>query len=278
MPEQMTLNPLILVKFVLWIAVLVSATILLRRRKVSSRVRLAFLIGGVVVFGFVFGALVPGDNNPNPVASLRALLTSALVRRQVVPPVVVLLVLLLGTVWASNKSICGWGCQLGLLQDALHRVRLPKCKPPFWLANGVRIVAFVALVVGLAAAGLDWIGVVDPFQLFQLNLALWAGLFVALVLAASLFVYRPWCQFLCPFGLVGWLVEQVSLLRPRINQDACIHCERCAKACPTQAMGDLYAGKRVRADCFACGACIEACPREDALGWRAKARPARGKE
>ena len=34
---------------------------------------LAFLVGGVVVFGFLFGALAPGGNNPNPVASLRAL-------------------------------------------------------------------------------------------------------------------------------------------------------------------------------------------------------------
>jgi polyferredoxin len=271
MPEQMTLNPLILAKFVLWLAVLAVATLLLRRRKVSSRVRLAFLIGGVVSFGFVFGALVPGDNNPNPVASLRALLTSALVRRQVVPPVVLLLVLLLGMVWVSNKSICGWGCQLGLLQDLLHRVPLPRWKPPFWLANGVRMLAFVALIVGLAAAGLDWIAVIDPFQLFQFNLTVWAGLFAAVVLLASLFVYRPWCQFLCPFGLVGWLVEQVSLLRPRVDSQACLHCERCVKACPTQAMADYVARKRIHADCFACGACIEACPRDDALGWRLKA-------
>jgi len=271
MPEQMTFNPLILVKLALWIAAIAAAAILLRRRKVSAGVRLAFLIGGVLVFGFLFGALIPGDNNPNPVASLRALLTSALVRRQIVPPVVVLLVVLLATVWASNKSICGWGCQLGLLQDLLHRVRLPKWKPPFWLANSVRILALVALIGGLLAAGLDWIGVLDPFRLFQFNLTLWVGVFSVAVLAASLFVYRPWCQFLCPFGLVGWLVEQVSLLRPRINQEACIHCKRCVKACPTQAMADLYAGKRVRADCFACGACIEACPREEALGWRAKA-------
>jgi polyferredoxin len=275
MPEQMTFNPLILVKFILWIAAIAVAAILLRRRKVSPGVRLAFLVGGILVFGFFFGALIPGGNNPNPVASLRALLTSALVRRQIVPPAAVLLVVLLATVWVSNKSICGWGCQLGLLQGLLHRVRLPKWKPPFWLANSVRILAFVALIGGLLAAGLDWIGVLDPFRIFQFNLTLWVGVFSVVVLASSLFIYRPWCQFLCPFGLVGWLVEQVSLLRPRIDQEACLHCKRCVKACPTQAMADLYAGKRLHADCFACGACIEACPREDALGWRATSRPVR---
>jgi polyferredoxin len=271
MPNQATLNPLILIKFVLWIVTIVVATLLLRKRKVTSQVRLAFLVGGTLVFGFVFGALIPGGLNPNPVASLRTLLTSTLVRRQIVLPVAAMLAILLVAVWVSNKSICGWACQLGLLQDVLHRVNLPKWSPPFWLSNTVRIVAFLGLVGGLIAAGLDWIGIIDPFQLFSFNLT-WAIAFSSLaVLAASLFVYRPWCRFLCPFGLLGWAVEQVSLMRPRINRDACKECKLCVRACPSGAMADFYSGAKVHADCFACGACIEACPHKEALTWRAKA-------
>ena len=44
--------------------------------------------------------------------------------------------------------------------------------------------------------------------------------------------------------------------------------ELCVQACPSQAMQDIYAGKTIHADCFACGACIAACPRDAALGWR----------
>ena len=159
---------------------------------------------------------------------------------------------------------------MGLLQDLLHRVGLPKWKPPFRLSNTARVISFVALVAALMIAGLDWIGVIDPFKLFQFNFTLWIGLFSAAILVASLFVYRPWCQFLCPFGLIGWLVEQVSLLRPRTNREACKECELCVKACPTQAMSDFYDGKKIHADCFACGACIAACPQDEALGWRMK--------
>ena len=268
MPNQMTLNPLVLVKFVLWIVVVAVTAILLHRRKVTSAVRLTFIIVGMLLFGFVFGFLIPGDLSPNPVSSLRTLLTTILVRHQGVLAIAAMLVTLLLMVWVSNKSICGWGCQLGLLQDVLYRVPLPKWKPPFWLSNSVRILAFLALVVGLVAPGLDWIGLVDPFQLFSFNLTLGIGLFSAGVLIASLFVYRPWCRFFCPFGLLGWLVEQVSLFRPRINRDVCKECQLCVKACPTQAMADFYDGKKIHVDCFACGACIEACPQEDALGWR----------
>ncbi len=270
MPNQMTLSPLLISKFVLWIAVIVTATILLRRHKVTSKVRLAFIVGGVLVFGLVYGLLTRGGLNPNPVFSVRNLLVIVLVKHQLLIPVVAMLVILLLMVWVSNKSICGWGCQLGLLQDLLHRVNLPKWKPPFWLSNTVRVIAFVALVVGLAVAGLDWIGIIDPFKLFQFNFTLAIGLFSAVILVASLFIYRPWCHFLCPFGLLGWLVEQVSLFRPRINREACKECKLCVKACPTNAMADFYDGKKIHADCFACGACIEACPRDDALGWRVK--------
>ncbi len=271
MPDQMSLNPLILVKFVLWIATIVAATLLLRRRKVSAKVRLAFLVGGVVVFGFLFGLLIPSGLNPNPVASLRTLLSSTLVRQQLVIPVAIMLTLLLVAVWVSNKSICGWACQLGLLQDLLYRAPLPKWKPPFWLANGVRILALLGLVGGLLVSGLDWIGVIDPFQLFSFNFTWAIAGFSFLVLVASLFIYRPWCRFLCPFGLVGWLVEQVSLLRPRIDRDLCKKCKLCVKACPSGAMADFYADAKIHADCFACGACIAACPQRGALEWRKKA-------
>ena len=181
-----------------------------------------------------------------------------------------MLVILLLMVFVSNKSICGWGCQLGLLQDLLHRAPLPKWKPPFWLSNTVRVIAFGALIAGLLLSGLDWIGLIDPFQLFSFSFTLWIGLFTVALLMASSFIYRPWCHFLCPFGLLGWLVEQVSLFRPRINREECKECDLCVKACPGQAMADFRAGKKFHADCFACGACIVACPQDDALGWHAR--------
>ena len=270
MPNDMSLNPLILVKFALWIATIVVATLLLRRRKATSKVRLAFLIGGVLVFGFAFGLLLPSGLNPNPVASLRTLLTTLLVRGRLVLPVAAMLVILLAAVGVSNKSVCGWACQLGLLQDLLHRVGLPRWEPPLWLTNAVRVLAFVALLGGLIAAGTDWIGLIDPFRIFSLSVPWTVALFSAAVLAASLFIYRPWCRFLCPFGLVSWLVEQVSLLRPRIDRSACKECQLCLDACPSGAMRDFYAEARIHADCFACGACIEACPQDDALQWRAR--------
>jgi polyferredoxin len=282
MPEA--ISPLLLVKFLLWLGVVAVATVLLRRRQVTGRVRLAFLLGGTLIFGFIFGLLATaGSLDPNPVFSVRSLLrvlvgaqpTAPLMMRapqQLLAPIAGMLLVLLSLVWVSNKSLCGWGCPLGLLQDLLSRMPVPKWRPPFRLSNSVRVVAFGALVAGLIIAGLDWIGLIDPFQIFRFNLTMAIGIFSGLLLVASLFVYRPWCQFLCPFGLLGWGVEQFSLLRPRINRQVCRKCQLCVKACPTQAMADIYAGKKIRADCFACGYCLMACPHEGALGWRGSSR------
>ncbi len=267
-------SPLLIVRPILWLAVVVVATILLRRRKVTPGVRLSFIVGGVLVFGFLFAQIA----SVNPVAALRAVLTLMFVGgprgvggspMMTLLPAVVLL-LLLGSGWVSNKAVCGWVCPFGLLQDLFHRVPLTKWRPSFRLTNSVRVGAFVALVVGLVAAGFDWIGRVDPFSLFSLNLTPIVVASVVVLLIAALFVYRPWCRFLCPFGLVSWLLEQISLLRPRIDREACKECKLCVRACPTSAMADIYEGKKLHADCFACGACIAACPQKDALEWRGK--------
>jgi len=266
----LSMNPLALTKFVLWIIAIVGATVLLVRHRLSGRARLTFIIGGVVVFGFIYGALLAPGLNPNPVASVRMFLQGLLVQRKLAAPVVGMLVVMLAVTVISNKSFCGYACQLGLLQDLLHRVPTSKWQPPFWLSNTIRFIATIALVVGLATAGLDWIGVIDPFQLFQLNFTVAIIVASVAVLAGSIFVYRPWCRFLCPFGLLSWGAEQVSLFRPRIDRDACKGCQACVKACPSGAMRDFYEGKSIHADCFACGTCIEACKVKDALGWRTK--------
>lgn len=276
--SEFVFNPLILLKFVFCLFAIVFSTVLLIKRKVFFFQRLFLVLFGIIVFGFIFTAIIPNGQNPNPPQILRTLLRGIILDPAFIFPSILILAAMLTTVWISNKSICGWGCQLGLLQDFFYIIKQPKWKAPFWLSNSIRIIAFLALVGGILVAGLDWIGIVDPFKFFSFKMGWWIGGFVLLIIVASFITYRPWCNFLCPFGLVSWLVEQKSILRPRIRREVCAGCTLCVDVCPTWAMRDIYAEKKIHADCFACGSCIAACPEDGALEWRSEKGKARNSQ
>jgi ferredoxin len=87
---------------------------------------------------------------------------------------------------------------------------------------------------------------------------------VTIALAGSVFVYRLFCQLVCPFGFVSWIFERFSLARVHIEKDACIQCGACIRACPLDAAKGLVEGRKLPADCFSCGRCLNVCP-TDAL-------------
>lgn len=171
----------------------------------------------------------------------------------------------------ANKIACGWACQLGALQDLIFRInRNPKdtkglvkqYKVPFKVSNTIRIV-FTLLVVLLALIlAVDIYMPLDPMLAFDPALLGALGLAVlAFVLVASLFIYRPWCYFFCPFGLLGWLSEKYSMYKIKVDPTTCTSCQLCQKACPSNTMNAILNDEKTVPDCFMCGTCIGACPK-----------------
>ena len=168
----------------------------------------------------------------------------------------------------GNKVFCGWACQFGALQDLVSHVPVRKWKPPFLVSNLVRAAFLVALAGCALLVPLDILEPIDPFRVFRLGATLAVGV-AAAVLLAGVWVYRPWCTFMCPFGLVSWLGERVSLARVRVNHETCIKCRKCERACPTHSMEGIRGKRPFPQDCFACGACIRECP-VNAVRWGLK--------
>ena len=94
------------------------------------------------------------------------------------------------------------------------------------------------------------------------------------ILIAGIWVYRPWCQFFCPFGLVSWLAERISITRPRVKLKICIDCLRCERECPNWSIRGIRRGHKAPQDCFACGTCIRVCP-VNAIRWNVTPPPDR---
>jgi Fe-S-cluster-containing hydrogenase component 2 len=85
-----------------------------------------------------------------------------------------------------------------------------------------------------AATGTAWIICrYDPFVgIFRLSssasmLALSAGF-----LLVGLFVGRPYCRWLCPYGAILALLSRVSWRHLRIPPVQCVQCRLCENACP----------------------------------------------
>jgi len=172
----------------------------------------------------------------------------------------------------GNKLICGWACPFGALQELLYSLpvlkRIKRRKIPFPVSNGIRAALFAAALLLLfnivgGQEGFVLYHLVNPFNLFDLDFgnAVIASTIV-ISLGLSLFTYRPFCQFICPFGLVSWLVERLSLARVRINASRCNQCGACVKACPLEAAKGLVAGNLFAADCYSCARCLNVCPQD----------------
>ena len=177
----------------------------------------------------------------------------------------------------GNKLICGWGCPFGALQELIYSLpllrRLKRRKVPFRVANTIRGSLFVVMLLVLfgivgGRKGLVIYHYVNPFNLFNLDLGLPSvAAMVGVALLLGFAVYRPFCQFVCPFGFLSWLAERLSLVRVHINRERCTECGACDRACPLQAAGDRVEGRMFPADCFSCARCLNACP-YDAISYR----------
>jgi ferredoxin len=263
----------IAVKFALWFVFLPIPFILMLRRKISPRRRKVLLGIGIALFGIALGS------DPSPMGTVKDAVYLIAAHQTVFMPRIIAFTVFMLTVIVANKFICSWGCQFGLLQEFLFRVNrrrfdrkglLRQYKPPFWLTNSIRIAVFVVFTIVATLWAFDLIGLIDPFKIYHPSALIAVGIvFIAIVLIASLFVYRPWCHFACPFGLVSWLGEKISIFRIKVDYHKCDACNLCHRACPSNVMeAILKRDRRTIPDCFSCGTCIDVCP-QDAIHFTA---------
>ena len=226
---------------------------------------LALLAAGVI-FGFALG------KSPNPMEGVVKVFKSMVGLYPSVLDKVIAFAFFIGLAIVGNKLVCGWACPFGALEELLYSLpflkRIKRKKIPFWLSNTVRATLFVATLLVLfgilgGRKGSVLYHSLNPFNLFNLDFehAL-ITITICVTLGLSLFVYRPFCQFICPFGFVSWLAERLSLTRVRIDTNRCNKCGACVKACPLDAAKHKVDGRLFAADCYSCARCLNACPQD----------------
>ncbi|MCE5328681.1 MAG: 4Fe-4S binding protein [Planctomycetaceae bacterium] len=154
-------------------------------------------------------------------------------------PVLVVAVFLLPLIVALfvGRAFCGGVCPLGAIQDlvVLHPLRVPS-----WLdgALGLLRYAYLGLAVLAAATGSAYlICEYDPFLgLFRLAGPLTMVIAGLSLLAMGTFLARPYCRWLCPYGLMLSWASRFSQRRVKIAPTQCVKCRLCEDSCPVGAI------------------------------------------
>jgi len=177
------------------------------------------------------------------------------------PMVMGLILIFMVLTFVAGRIFCAQLCPIGAVQELIYtgpkRTTGAAEKKVAMVIRGISFFAFLIAGFVFSVALLRFFGIKEFFYLdFR---SAFFTVFVILI-AISLFFYRPFCRLVCPFGTLLSLAAAKSLFKIR-RTGACIQCGTCEQVCPTREAG----ADDAKTECYLCGRCTRACPTQGAL-------------
>jgi len=245
-------------KYIVGLVLVIIQLIILWSKKLTATVRVISLLVSFIAFAIYFPL------HPSPVCAVTKPFLYGL-REPFLAGIIFVGVLSL----ISAKGFCGTICPAGSLQELLYRIpilsKLKKKRITFKVMNSIRIGVQVLFAAVAILTGVTIFSYFNLFELFHWSFdmpVLYLTIFITsltLILGASFIVYRPFCYFVCPVGLLTWLLEPASVFKIRYDKEKCNECGVCEADSPCPAVPDMLEGKKFAGDCHLCGICVESC-------------------
>ena len=191
------------------------------------------------------------------------------------------IILLYGVI--LGRTICGWLCPLGLIQELLHKIPTPKIRKSR-ITRALSWLKYILLAVFAVAVPL-WYGLrhdmplpgfckyICPAGTFEGAIGLLANpvnsekfsmlgilftrkfIIMLLIGLLCIFCYRTFCRFICPLGAIYGLFNSFNVIGVKVDSSRCSGCGSCVCSC---GMDVRHVGDH---ECINCGKCMEVCAR-----------------
>lgn len=189
----------------------------------------------------LFSVLYFGFFREGCICSIGAIqnVTLALFNPEYSIPVTVILFFVLPLLYTLlfGRTFCAGVCPLGALQDL---VALKPMSIKLWLEKVLGVIPFIYLGLAIlyAATSTDFIICrYDPFVgFFRIDATFMMFAIGGIFLLVGVFIARPYCRFLCPYGALLNIVSRFSWKHMTITPAECIQCRLCEDSCPFNAI------------------------------------------
>lgn len=182
----------------------------------------------------------------------------------------------------AGRTICGWICPLGLIQELLHKIPVPKIRKSR-VTRALSYLKYVLLVIFVVIVSLyyglkhsmavpGFCKYICPAGTFEGAMGLLSNpknsgyfgmlgiiftrkfIIMLAIGLACVFCYRAFCRFLCPLGALYGMFNQLALIGVKVDITRCNGCGSCVRNCK------MDVKKTGDHECIHCGYCMEKCP------------------
>ena len=192
------------------------------------------------------------------------------------------IILLYGVI--LGRTVCGWLCPVGLMQELLHKIptfKLAKSRftraltwlkyvflvclaviMPLWYAvrHDMPMPGFCKYIcpAGTLEGAIGLLSNPENSGMFGMLGAFFTGKFALMVAIAltCVFCYRTFCRFICPLGAIYGCFNSFNVIGVKVDGDLCTSCGSCVRFCK---MDVRHVGDR---ECINCGECAKVCGRK----------------
>jgi len=213
------------------------------------------------------------------------------------PASVIILLTVIALAFLFKKGFCGWICPVGFVSEIIaewgdrivrllhlkrnkdeNEIKDHRLKLPHFLDYPLRSVKYLLLLFFLYAIFV----MMSPMEIHNFiaspynkvadikmlkffteidAVGFWT---IGTLFILSILLRGFWCRYLCPYGALLGLISLIGPGKIKRDENICISCGRCARACPSFIKVDQV--KQIISDeCSGCLDCIDVCPAEGSL-------------